>query len=211
MLSDPRLDAAFDTIRDRLLSFGGDRGAEEGALVVSIMSRVRGEGVTTVAVGLARGGPVRTLLVDYDPTPSGAAATLGLRARVFPGFSAAGSAPSLADYVQPASAGPLSLLTLDRAVPSGLEDRGPWAESFECLRAAYPMVLVDAGSTHTTLPLRWARLATRRILVVDTSRTTEEELERLKAELGSVQQRVDGVILNKRTYYVPSSFYDNVK
>jgi Mrp family chromosome partitioning ATPase len=96
-------------------------------------------------------------------------------------------------------------------VPSGFAGDELWAQLIRALRGAYHVVLVDAGSMRSPLPLRWARLAHRSVLVVDTSRSTEEELERLKVELESREQRIDAVILSKRQYYVPSFLYRYVR
>jgi len=154
---------------------------------------------------------LRMLLVDYDTGRHGAAARLGLAPRVFPSFSSGEGGVRLVDHVQQVEHGKLDLLTLDGAVPSGFAGDELWGQLIRALHRAYHVVLVDAGSMRSPLALRWARIAHRSILVVDTSCSTEEELERLKVELAARKQRIDAVILSKRQYYVPSFLYRYVR
>ncbi len=87
----------------------------------------------------------------------------------------------------------------------------PWVDALAGLRASYDLILIDAGAISTPLALRWARLGDLRVLVVDASRTNEEELERLRSELHSIGQEVDAAVLNKRRYYVPGFLYRFVR
>ena len=223
-----RLDPAFDALRERLLALPrpaasgppGQSGASAqtpgpaGALVVSLMSRVGGEGVTTVAVGLARAlarvGSLRTLLIDHDSGRGGAAAQLGSSPQTFAGWTAQASASALLDAVVDIEPGQLGLLNLGSNVPSGFANDILWAPAYAALRQCHDLVLVDAGSTRQPLALRWARLVDLRLLVLDTGRTTAEELERLKVEWQANGQTLDAVVLSKRDYPVPGFLYRHV-
>jgi Mrp family chromosome partitioning ATPase len=210
-----RLDASFDAIRERLFALPRGTPVGPGALVVSLLARVPGEGVTTIAVGLARAvtrvHTLRTLLVGYDSGGRGAAAMLGVPARPFAGWADDSAASSLSAAVVPVQPGQLDLLTLGAAVPSGFAADERWAADFAQLCPAYDVILVDAGATTQPLALRWARIAALQLLVVDTGRTTAEELERLKVEWRSNGQEVDAVILNKRDFHVPGFLYRHVR
>lgn len=215
MSSAAQLAASFDAIRERLFALSRNPAAGNGALVVSLMSRVDGEGVTTIAVGLARAirrtHTLRTLLIDYDASRQGVAACLGVESRVYAGCAQQAGAQSVTDCVVVVEHGQLDVLTLDASVPSGFAADAMWRQSFLLLRSSYDVVLVDAGSTRQPLALRWARMADLRLLVLDTGRTTAEELERLKVEWRATDRALDAVILNKRDYHVPGLLYRYVR
>ncbi len=210
------IEAGLDAIRERLFALLGD-GAKDGASVVTLFSRTAREGVTGVSVGLARSvarsGELRVLLVDHDSSRRGAAGRFGTHARVFSGFvtNADGRIAQPRDALQRIEAAGLDLLNLKHSLPSGLPGERPWVDALAGLRASYDLILIDAGAISTPLALRWARLGDLRVLVVDASRTNEEELERLRSELHSIGQEVDAAVLNKRRYYVPGFLYRFVR
>lgn len=224
-----RLDPVFDALRERLLALPrsaaatacGPAGASPqspgpaGAQVVSLMSRVSGEGVTTVAVGLARAlarvGLQRILLIHHDSGRNGAAARLDVSPRAFAGWPAQASSSALLDAVFDVEPGRLSLLNLGSDVPSGFANDILWASAYSALRQCHDLVLVDAGSMRQPQAMRWARLADLRLLVLDTGRTTTEELERLKAEWQISGQTLEAVVLNKRDYPVPGFLYRHIR
>jgi len=215
-----RLDPVFNALRERLLALPRSSASPHppgpaGALVVSLMSRVGGEGVTTVAVGLARSlarvGSLRTLLIDHDSGRNGAAARLGVSPRAFAGWPAQASASALLDAVVYIEPGRLGLLNLGSDVPSGFVNDILWAPAYAALRQCHDLVLVDAGSMRQPLALRWARLVDLRLLVLDTERTTTEELERLKVEWQTNGQTLDAVVLSKRDYPVPGFLYRHIR
>jgi len=154
---------------------------------------------------------VRTLLIDYDPGPQGASARLGAKPRAPASGNDHDAATSLLEQAQPVIPGRLDVLTLDPSAPSGLAGDEIWSQAFTALHCAYQVILVDCGSAQGPLPLRWSRQAHLCVLVLDTTRTTEEELQRAKEEFDALGQRVDAVILNKRRYYVPDFLYRYVR
>ena len=217
MSSAARLAASFDAIRERLFALPRQPQARGDALVAALMSRVGGEGVTTVAVGLARAvaraHTLRTLLIDYDAGARGAAAGLGVPAQAFAGWvaGAEAGARSIAEALIQVEPGRLDVLTLGPGVPSGFQADALWSEAFALLRSTYDLVLVDTGSTRNPQALRWARIADVRLLVLDTNRTTTEELERFKVEWRAADQTLDAVVLSKRDYHVPGFLYRHVR
>jgi len=200
-----RMDAAFDAIRERLFSLPAARSEGGGPLVVALASRTPREGVTAAALGLAasisRTGTLKVLLIDYHPGARGVAARLGLAPSI------AADTTTLAQKVRAVSGAGFDVLTLASSLPSGFEGDSIWASAFAELIQGYRLVLVDAGSMVQPLAARWSRLGGRLVLVVDTLRTTEEELARLRAELDAAGRSVDAVILSKRRYRVPAFLY----
>lgn len=203
--SQRRLNSAFDAIRERLFSLPAARSETSGALVVALASRTPREGVTAVALGLAasvsRTGTLKTLLIDYHT----GARSVGARLRLAP--LVAQDTTALAANVRAAGGAGFDVLTLAPSMPSGFAGDSTWAGAFEELTQRYHLVLVDAGSMAQPLATRWSRLGGRLVLVVDTIRTTEEELARLRAELEADGRSVDAVILSKRRYRVPAFLY----
>ena len=183
--------------------------------MTAFISRIGGEGVTTVTVGLARilatSHSLRILLVSYDAGKRGAAAALEIVPKVFMGFTGEGDSPVPDPWVHPGDDGHLHVLTLDAKAAFGITNGIRWAQAFRSLCLAYDLVLVDAGARRIPLPTRWSSTPHRVVLIVDSSRTTEEELQRLKAEFDSAGKLPDAVVLNKREYHVPRFLYRYVR
>lgn len=215
MRSNDRLQASLDTIRERLFSSADAADRTEGALVTAFMSRIGGEGVTTITVGLARvlatTHSLRVLIVSYDAGKRGAAAALEIVPTVFRGFTREGDSPVPDPWVQPGEDGHLHVLTLDAKTAFGMTNDVRWSQALGRLRLAYDVVLVDSGARRSPLPARWSSTPHRAVLIIDTSRTTEEELQRLKAEFDSAGKLPDAVVLNKRDYHVPRFLYRYVR
>ena len=198
-------ESAFDAIRERLFSLASSHQSLDGAMVVAFVSRTRREGVTSTLLGLAesvaRNGTLRTLLISCDTGPRGASSRLGLDSHV------ATDPSTLATNVCVAGAGGFDVLTLSPSMPSGFSGGSAWTTAFHDLAKQYQVVLIDAGSLSEPLAARWNRLANLLVLVIDTTRTTEEELKRLNLESQAGGRRVDAVILAKRRYPVPAFLY----
>jgi len=202
---------AFDRIRERIL-FAGDHGKDvQGAPVVVFMSRTRGEGVTTVAAGVAkafgRAGQQKVLVVNADDRRGGVGRLLGVTHRVRETTEPEAPRGSLPDSIQRLDKHGIDILTLGTDQSTPLAYDGSWQTVLAQLRSTYDLMLVDAGSLQTQTPLTWSRWATQLLLVVDTNRTTVEALERLKKDLQHFPLVLTGVILNKRRYPVPQFVY----
>jgi Mrp family chromosome partitioning ATPase len=202
---------AFDPIRERILSAGRDLKAAGGAIAVVLTARRRGDGVTTIAIGLARSFArtphCRVLVIDHDAVEGGVAARLDVAARTLDPAPAGRPAPSARDVILPVASAGFDLLTLGPGHARALPDEPPWEPLLTELRSAYDVILVDAGSLERHVPLGWGRWADQTILVVDTTSTTVETLDRLKADLKYWAQPLTGVILNKRRLPVPDALY----
>ena len=198
-----KLDVEFDAMREHLFALEAVRARTGKSVVVALASRAAKEGVTTSALGLvraiARTGTLRVLLIDYDPGRKGVAARLGIGARI-----ANGAGPLKGDVLD---AGAFQILTLDSALPSGFDGDQQWSTMFGVLIDGYDFVVVDTGSMAKPIAARWGRIAGLFAVVVDTTRTTEEELQRMRSEFDTVDQHIGAVILSKRRYRVPGFLY----
>lgn len=196
---------AFDAIRERLFSLTSSHQKSEGALVVEVASRTPREGVTSTLLGLAasigRLGTLRTLLISYDTGPRGAGSRLGLDSPV------ARDPAMLASSVRTADGAGFDVLTLSTSMPSGFAGDGEWSAAFGDLSSQFHVVLVDAGALSEPLAARWRRIADLFVLVIDTTRTTQEELGRLNLEMQAGGRAIDAAILTKRRYRVPAFLY----
>ena len=215
MRSRAELDASLEAICERLFTFSGADGVNAGGAITALMSRIGGEGVTTVTVGLARAivrvHLLRVLVVAFDAGKRGAAAMLGTAPTVFAGFSPDAGAPTPRHCVQAVEDDRLHVLTVDAAAAPGVMHDSRWAQALGDLARSYDIVLVDAGAKRNPLPARLPGDSYRAVLIVDTSRTTEEELRRLRAEFDAGASRPAAVILNKRDYHVPRFLYRYVR
>ena len=209
--NDGELRASVEAIRERLFALASATGADSGGAFTVLMSRIGGEGVTTVtaclARAIARDRLLRVLVIAFDAGKRGAAAMLGVTPKAFAGFGAAEDAPAPRQFVQALEDGFLNVLTVDAAVAIGAR----WTQALGALAGEYDLVLVDAGSKRNPLPGRRPENSDRVVLVIDSSRTTVEELRRLRAEFDAGDNRPAAVILNKRDYYVPRFLYRYVR
>ncbi len=203
-----RIEKVFDSIRLRIIAAANDYSERRGAIVIVLTSRTPGEGVSTVAGGLARSfarnGDDRILLVD--------AAENGNRlTQRLPG---SGPTPikDPANLVDDDNVIKIDNWGVDAmALANGADGRFPyengWSDTFENLRNRYDVVVVDAGALSTDTPYRWASVSTQVILVIDTQRTTVQAIERLRDELSNATLTLSSVVLNKRDFPIPSFFY----
>lgn len=198
----------FEAVRLRLAAAGlGGAPGRPGSLALT--SLARGEGVSTVAVGLAaamaapREGAV--LLVDGALSGVRCAELLGIPE---PPQVAPVDADQLPERAQPVPGRGFDLLQL-AAAPTLPDSPGveAWAAAWQELCARYAHVVVDAGSLKAHAALRWAAWAGHTALVIDSSRTTREMLAALQRDQRHGGPRLSGFILNKRRFHVPASLY----
>ena len=197
-------DNPFEGVYVRLVSSGLlDRGGQ--AAVLALVSRLRGEGVTTMCVGLARtiaATGKKVLLVDASPGARRAAAVLGLSAEPLPDDCAPDLAAVQRVVVETPSQG------YDVLVLAGAElATQRWAAVWNGIRSLYDVILVDAGSLETDVPHRWRGAIDKSLLVMDPARTTYEILERFKSDLDHSRLQLSGFVMNRRTFPVPGILY----
>lgn len=75
------------------------------------------------------------------------------------------------------------------------------------LRSKYRVILLDAGALSKGWAFCWLASSNYRVLVIDTSTATREVLQHEIKELEHSGIKLDGSILNKRTYLIPSALY----
>jgi len=214
--NDPELMRAYDEIRERIFATGVEGGPSDGAMVVVLFSRTSGEGVTTVAGGLAqsfgrsvsrklgRSVSRKILLVGNEQGSLGPAKMLGVVPRILLRPETGYSSDAVLDSIQHVTESRVDILSLGGDHSPGDPS---WESYFPKLRAESDVIVVDAGSMERDAPLQWCRWANQSLLVIDTSRAQVEALERLKADLKHSRFHLAGSILNKRRHAVPSYLY----
>lgn len=201
-----RIVSAYRNLRNRLVA-GLSYNSGQPALIV-VCSRRSGDGATTVCTDLARTFAKESagniLLVTHAdernpaPLPIGGK-TLEINSTFLTTLGSTDPAPP-SDL---AAAGTLNGAVID--LPS-LSD-STLEQLHEGLFKHYSVVIVDAGSILQDKVHHWSRLATQLLLVIDASRTTSPELDYCKKELAQAALDIDGVILNRKPFYVPGFFY----
>ena len=204
-----RLEESIDALRLRIMAKEPKRSQRNDAIVVMLTSRSADEGVSTVAVTLARTfarkGDGRVLLVDADQMEK------GLLSR------APGGRATLIDHadkldpqseIETVSAWDVDLIALAPGSEGGKSfDGAKWEEFTSAMRSRYDVIIVDAGTLKSGVPQFWADKTSQVLLVVDTTRTTLPALERLGKELKAADFTLSGVIMNKRDYPIPEFLY----
>jgi len=198
-------DNPFEAVYVRLVSSGLLDNGSGHAAVVSLVSRLRGEGVTTMCVGLARTVAAtgkRVLLLDACPLGTRAAAMLGVAAEPLPSDGAS-DVGKLDRVIAKAPAQGLDVLVVAGAELATSESAAAW----EAIRGRYDVIVIDAGSLDSDLPHRWRSVTDKSLLVMDPQQTTYEILERFKADLDHSELRLSGFIMNRRAFPVPALMY----
>jgi Mrp family chromosome partitioning ATPase len=77
----------------------------------------------------------------------------------------------------------------------------------EKLRKNYNIILIDAGTLHSSAGTYWLVNSDYNILIIDSTKTTSETLEFQKKEFEGSDISIDGSILNKREFHIPRALY----
>jgi len=202
-----KIEQSFEALRRRIVTAEPSRSNRNDAIVVALTARTRGEGVSTVALALARSfarhGDGRVLLIDADGTGN------DLVRRAPGGIASIVHGPddlNVQEEIHSIDDWDVDLLAVSAADGRLLE--GPqWEDFFSAMRTRYDVIVVDAGSLQQGLVHIWSAVASQLLLVVDTTRTTVQALERLAKELKSAKLAMSGVVLNKREYPIPQFLY----
>ena len=205
-----KAEAQFDALRLRIVAAEPRRPNRNDAIVIALSSRTRGEGVSTVALALARsfarGGEGRVLLIDSDEVSN------DLVRRAPQGTATIIEDPedlTRFDEVEQVAEWQVDLLAMAAARngESPIQQGPAWDDYLSAMRARYDVIVVDTGSLQAGALQLWAGIASQVLLVVDTTRTTVQALERLGKDLKSANQALTGVVLNKRDYPIPQFLY----
>ena len=72
-----------------------------------------------------------------------------------------------------------------------------WENTFKQLRETYSVIIVDASSLETPIPKMWRDQTSQTLLVIDSAKTTANELRRMSRLNDLPGLRLSGTILNK--------------
>jgi Mrp family chromosome partitioning ATPase len=198
-------DDPFESVYVRLVASGVLDQVDAHAPVVSLVSRLRGEGVTTLCVELARkiaGSGKRVLLVDACPHGTRAAAMLGVSTEPLAADSASDPG-KVQGAIATAPAHKVDVLVVAGAELAAAASAAAW----NGVRQRYDAIVVDTGSLQSDLPHRWRSAIDKSLLVMDPQQTTYEILERFRADLDHSALRLSGFIMNRRAFPVPALVY----
>jgi Mrp family chromosome partitioning ATPase len=146
----------------------------------------------------------RVLVVDASPAGRSVTETLGVGAGNSVGDGTTGSP---ADCIRTYPEVGLDLLTINGALSEWLDYDGDWQSSIREISQGYRLTVVDAGNLRSRAPYAWSLLAEKTVLVIDTTQSTVEKLQRLRRDLEGTSIKLSGFVLNKRRYPVPGYLY----
>jgi succinoglycan biosynthesis transport protein ExoP len=185
-----------------------------GLRTVVVTSASAGEGKTTTATNLAwsmAAAGQRVLLVDADLRRPAVAAALGLEGNVGLSTVLIGRA-EVADVVQSWGEHGLHVLPAGRVPPnpSELLSSERMTKLLAQAGADYDLVVLDAAPLlPVTDPAVLSRIADGAILVVNTRKTTRDQLTSCTTILSTAGARLLGVVLNQAVVDKKSSYYGN--
>lgn len=200
--------AAFEAPRLRLLAAGmlGHPGA-----AVALTAGGRGEGVSTVAIGLAaalaRTEGSRVLLVDGTPLGLRAYTMLGVEAATTPLRELEAGEAEPGAHIRVIERLGFDLLALADVPGRAAAPSSALIEAWSRLRAGYDSIVVDVGSMRSEAPHLWKSWVDHTVLLLDTTRVTREAVQSQRRSLEHTGLRLAGFILNKRRYHVPAGLY----
>ena len=188
------------TCRDVLALSGWER----ERLVIGLLSSLPGEGVTTVALGMATvlAETHDVLLVDASYSRRSAARAARLRSPVLTAdeleaIDAETGAAILDERIAASPAGGFHVLSLEPSQHMATALGRAWPRLLDALGTRYGIVLVDLGSLRTQLSPAWSSLLDRTFVVVDSVRTTTEDLTEAKQTLSILRYPLSGAIMNR--------------
>lgn len=203
---------AFERIRLRMLSFGTTMNGSDNT-VLTITSRVNGEGVSTIALGLAaelsREG--NTLLIDASPEGKRIGESLGIDTDPIVIENISRADPQTKRHITQISEPKIDILTLsipEKSKSNLIDFNVPF---WNQIRAYYKSIIVDTGSLQKPSALIWANWTDHTLLVIDANITTRENLARFSNEIKKSNLNFSGFIMNKRPFYIPNFLWSKVK
>lgn len=227
LLTDPAFEALRLNILGLLPRLEGEAARALGAPIISLFSGSPGEGVSTIAVGLATAfaratdrasaglgnGPV--LVIEAGGSEGNASLdSLGPRQ---PALSEAGSTPSpLPGVLSRCAQGGVDVLTLGHASGKQAENGGGgsatpydarWPDTLAGLRKVYSCIVVDCGALTGPAPSLWMPWASAALLVINCDSTTEYRLLKTRSVLETRGIPIHGTVLNRRPFPIPPLLY----
>lgn len=184
-------------------------------LSVSLTSRLPGEGVTTVALGLARtfGRTLdgKVLLIDAVTSKSGETSPRGIAGTQFIPNADVERPNELATHIVPVDGAGFDVLRVCRDTLAAPAYEKYVPTLLTNLGGQYEVIVVDTGALDWHGSFAWSRCVRQSLLVVDTTRTTIWALKRMRKELDERHLTVSGVVLNKRAYPIPRFLYRSAR
>ncbi len=89
------------------------------------------------------------------------------------------------------------VMALGTCGPNGSGYGRRWENTFRQLREIYSVIIVDASSLETPIPKMWRERTSQNLLVIDSTKTTANELRRMSRLTDLPGLRLSGTILNK--------------
>jgi len=206
-LLDPK---AFDQIRGWMLS-KWLMGAQARGVAVSLFEHSGKEGVSTVVTGIGRSFCTtyagKVLLLDAAKGSNNLAAQLSLPEKVVKIEDIKNGCSNFDEYIIRHEQLGIDLLTLDDSCISFSDNKNKSRTFLEHASKCYDLILIDAGALSDNRSTHWLNVSDYRVLVVDATTATHEALEHQKNEISQRGIKIDGSVLNKRSYPIPRSLY----
>ncbi|MBF9197541.1 tyrosine-protein kinase family protein [Microvirga terrestris] len=178
----------------------------KSGVVVGLISTLPHEGVSTIAIGLARilAEASRVLLIDASAGRP-ISDLIGVERHILSADDLAQlQLASFREWLVPCSSPNLDLLSIDAdQIAASIWDKR-WSELKLAIMQRYQVVLIDLGSLQTQLSPFWSTCLDQTYVVVDMSSTPAETLQGARKELDILQMPVAGAILNRRSFAVPA-------
>ncbi len=200
---------SFEQIRVRLLSDWLPESDKSG-IAIGFTSRRVGEGVTTVTDGLAsafgRHAPQGVLRLDVSPIKASLFSANKERAKRVDINTMNGSDFYVSEHTRLDNVlgiDTLGILPHRNSVQNQVFTKHLMTQ----LRKVYRVVLVDCGALSDATTANWLNHCDYKVMVIDTSITTQEILEAQRKSLSHSRIELDGTILNKRRYPIPKMLY----
>ncbi len=208
-----QIENAFERIKSRLLSLGISLG-DGGDTVLTLISRLRGEGVTTIAIGfaaeMAKDGEENTLLIDASSEGKRVANTLNINITPLSLEDIEKGDVDIKDFIEHLNDLDLDILSLSMNNSENSNFIGFNNEFWSKIRSRYKFIIVDAGSCQKALPRFWANWADHTALVLDPALTNVDIFKRFNGDLDRFGIKLSGFIMNKRTFHIPKFLYNLV-
>lgn len=206
-----RGEKAFERIQSRMLSFGITLSGGDGT-ALTLTSRAYGEGVTTIALGLANELSLegKTLLIDASSEGIRVAEALDVSTVPLKVEDMGKLEFEKSRHITHLKDPKLDILTL--AIPRrGGSDPIDFSVPFmKDIRSYYNSIIVDTGSLQKPSAQIWHQWTDHTLLVIDTTTTTQEILERFRSDLNRIDIKLSGFIMNKRSFHIPGFLWSKI-
>lgn len=194
--------SSFEKIRVQILSRWLLK-KNQDCTVIALTSRLPREGVSTISTGLIKSFSStdigKTLLLNVSRKKNEQISTLNITDKE--------ALANLSDYITHNNNIESDSLTLADVKSNSININNLICKLIDQLKKTYNLILIDAGTLNNSVSAYWLVNSDYNILIVDSSRTTQESLVHLKREFENSNIKIDASILNKRHFPIPSYLY----